>query len=156
MPWLTAPSLPAPLCVAARSYVPLNAFLEQKVQQENAMARPDLGAAGLGSRSRRMAESAESDGACAGGEGNALPVSPKSLVPQGRPVAGRPQQVALCVFRAACRKVLVFARLDDAHFDQLHSVMVEHVVDAGTVVLNEGEQGTAASRAVRCPTQRAA
>lgn len=110
------------------------------------MARTDP--TGTSSRARRMAESAEASNAkvkTASVITERVPVqgAHSSVVPQGRPVAGRPQQVALNEFRAACKKVLVFARLDDDQLDQLHAVMVEHAVDAGTVVLVEGEKGAA-------------
>jgi len=130
------------------AYVSLNAFQEEKAQQERAMARTDPGAGGLSARARRVAESAEASRATSrtaslGGE-RALPLAPSvrgSVVPHGRPVAGRPQQVAMRLFRAARRKVLMFARLDDEQLDQLHAVMAEHFVDPKTVVLVEGEKG---------------
>jgi hypothetical protein len=137
------------------AYVSLNGFLQETAQQQAAMARTDPGPGGgaMNSRARRMAESAESSSATrqrvASESGARSEAAENKLVPHGKPMAGRMQQVALSVFREACRKVLVFARLDDEQLDHLHGMMSEHIVEAGTVVLIEGEKGAALALASR-------
>jgi hypothetical protein len=122
-------------------HISLGSILNNKSQQDVAFAVADAG--GLSARGRRMAVNAMPTTAArlVARRSAAVLIEPACL-PSGLPASGK--RVAPEVFRAACGKLLCFARLEVEQLDELHAVMVEHSVPAQAVVLAEGEPGARA------------